>query len=94
MPRGGGAAIVLVGVTAGLMAMLAVSSGARLLPALAGAVAIAALGFADDARGLSAWLRLTVQTSVAIAAVAILGRSRPSSCPGSARSSSTAWVRR
>lgn len=72
-PRGGGAAIVVVtGVGFVLLALRQVID-LRLLAALLGGLLVAATGFVDDRRPLSARSRLIVQTLVTLWALACLG---------------------
>jgi Fuc2NAc and GlcNAc transferase len=73
-PRIGGVALVL-GVVAGVLVVHTVGGGlgTRTLTVLAGSLAIAALGLADDFRQLPALLRLLVQVLVAALVVAGAG---------------------
>jgi UDP-N-acetylmuramyl pentapeptide phosphotransferase/UDP-N-acetylglucosamine-1-phosphate transferase len=74
-PRGGGVVIVVAALLAPLVAAFALS--VRLTPALvawlAGGVAVALVGWMDDARSLSSGVRLLVQVSAAVAVLAGAG---------------------
>jgi Fuc2NAc and GlcNAc transferase len=73
-PRGGGVAIVLT-VTAGLALLALIGDlSLDLLVALAGGgAAVAVVGFIDDRRSLSVWVRLVVHFGAAIWALAWIG---------------------
>jgi Fuc2NAc and GlcNAc transferase len=72
-PRGGGLAIVLAATTGVVMLALVGRMDMRLLIALAGGTAVAAVGFADDRRSVRAEIRLAVHTGAALWAVIWLG---------------------
>ena len=74
-PRGGGIGPVLTIVAGGALLVLKHPGHAPALAAcLAGLTAVAAIGWLDDHRALSAWLRLLVHLAAAlVAALALLG---------------------
>ncbi len=73
-PRGGGIAIVAASLGAMALFYAVGVIPARLLIALAGGVPVAAVGFVDDRRPLSARVRLLVHFAAAVWAVAWIGR--------------------
>ena len=69
VPRGGGIGFVLPFlIGGGLLFLTGGSSDPGVIAWLAGSLACALLGLADDALGLGAWSRLLIQTMIALAA--------------------------
>jgi Fuc2NAc and GlcNAc transferase len=71
-PRGGGLG-VLAGVVAGLLCSLPWSPTSAALTLLAAALALAAVGLADDRAPLPVWPRLLAQVAAALVLVAVTG---------------------
>lgn len=77
-PRGGGLAIVVtVGVAAACAATTATLPRAVLTVLVLGGALVAAVGYADDRRGLPALPRFLVHAAAALAAVIVLGGAVP-----------------
>jgi len=85
-PRGGGIGIVIAVLAA---AALQVSHGRVGLAVLVGGGAVAAIGWVDDVRTLSARLRFGIQSAAALFAVALVGPTASAAFPGS---TALVWV--